>query len=473
MNIKEKIASLKESLDNQSVEARELQLYIENDGELYTQRQVPIQKNLSRKFKNGTYDSEKAVKLWMYLVEDGARKYKKDFGSDGDYIFTKEHKLEVAKAMRDDWEEEMKAGNLHENLEEGKKQKVYAIEDTRYNTFEVYDTNDKYLGEFNSIEDIKKEYDLEESIKPKKESGEHEEKTLKDKLRDFKGIEAPRSDIQGIAMAMAMELNREKQDEIEDVLLNYHDGELNINETQRFILDLLPNQQSIKPKKESIEDEWVQNAIKDLEEESGEEIEVFEYPAYEQWGLKAVKSVSGDKEWLIAEDYDAAERVALNKVEEDLRNEPELFTPSWLEGHIDKDYLRDQLYDDVLNYNYDYYVDIADEDDDEFINRQRLELYEGDYITEEEAKDPNFDTTDAIEKAAEDKTQENLEDPLDYFREIYNENEALEQAIKIGRIDIEAAAEDAVSIDGVAHFLSGYDGNEIELSSGAYAYRIN
>jgi hypothetical protein len=56
----------------------------------------------------------------------------------------------------DDKEESMK-----------KKAKVYAIKDNRYNTFEVYDMDDKYLGEYNSIEDIKKEYDLEEKIKNK------------------------------------------------------------------------------------------------------------------------------------------------------------------------------------------------------------------------------------------------------------------------------------------------------------------
>ena len=53
----------------------ELKMYIENDGQLYKQRLVPIVKNIQRKMKSGKYDHKKAPKLWMYLVKDGANKY--------------------------------------------------------------------------------------------------------------------------------------------------------------------------------------------------------------------------------------------------------------------------------------------------------------------------------------------------------------------------------------------------------------
>jgi hypothetical protein len=63
--------------------ARELEQFIENDGDLYRQQYEPIIKNLMTKRAKGLYDSEKAVKLFGYLVESGAKKYHKEFGGGG------------------------------------------------------------------------------------------------------------------------------------------------------------------------------------------------------------------------------------------------------------------------------------------------------------------------------------------------------------------------------------------------------
>ena len=40
-------------------------------------------------------------------------------------------------------------------------------------------------------------------------------------------------------------------------------------------------------------------------------------------------------------------------------------------------------------------------------------------------------------------------------------------------IDRDKIIEEAISWDGVPHFLSYYDGEEIELPNGYYAYRLN
>lgn len=91
--------------------------------------------------------------------------------------------------------------------------------------------------------------DLKGIDTPKKKEGkvanEHEEKTLKDKIREFGEIDAPYSDIQGIAMVMAMGLNKSRKDEIEDILLLYYNKELNINEAHRFILDEINKKESV------------------------------------------------------------------------------------------------------------------------------------------------------------------------------------------------------------------------------------
>ncbi len=64
-------------------EIRELQLFCENDGDLYRQQVQPIHKNLQKKLAKGSYDHEKSKKLWMYLADNCAKKYAKDFGSEG------------------------------------------------------------------------------------------------------------------------------------------------------------------------------------------------------------------------------------------------------------------------------------------------------------------------------------------------------------------------------------------------------
>ena len=46
-----------------------------NDEELYRRRFMPIITNIKRKLKRNIYDHEKAQKLWMYLIDDAARKY--------------------------------------------------------------------------------------------------------------------------------------------------------------------------------------------------------------------------------------------------------------------------------------------------------------------------------------------------------------------------------------------------------------
>lgn len=64
--------------------ARELELYADSDSMLYFQRRKPILINLSKKYKKGTYDIQKAAKLWRYYIDAALEKYNKEFGSRGD-----------------------------------------------------------------------------------------------------------------------------------------------------------------------------------------------------------------------------------------------------------------------------------------------------------------------------------------------------------------------------------------------------
>ena len=106
--------------DNEmSDEARELELFADNDGQLYRQSGVPIMKNLSKKFKKGTYDSALAAKLWKYHADSAAKKYSQDHSTGDDWktMFTPRDRMEMARSMEDSWKSEMEAGNFMESAE--------------------------------------------------------------------------------------------------------------------------------------------------------------------------------------------------------------------------------------------------------------------------------------------------------------------------------------------------------------------
>jgi hypothetical protein len=95
------------------IAAKELQLYTENDYDIYRSRTQPIQKNLARKRYKGTYDSRKAVKGFQYATDDAARKYTKEFGTGGGFgIFTPIERKYAAARMTKSFEADFDAGNF-------------------------------------------------------------------------------------------------------------------------------------------------------------------------------------------------------------------------------------------------------------------------------------------------------------------------------------------------------------------------
>ena len=96
--------SKKEGVNEGDIESRELKISIDNDGQLYNQRYMPILKNLTKKMKKGNYDKKLAAKLFMYLVNDGVKKYVKDFGGSPS-MFSKSDRIAVAKEFVEEFEE--------------------------------------------------------------------------------------------------------------------------------------------------------------------------------------------------------------------------------------------------------------------------------------------------------------------------------------------------------------------------------
>lgn len=197
-----------------------------------------------------------------------------------------------------------------------------------------------------------------------------------------------------------------------------------------------------------------------------DEIELVEGEHYGVSGWKV--EVDGEELFIFESDEDA-ETAALNSVRDTLESEPELFNQDWLSGYL---ILSDTDRRLIADEEADSYVESMDDEDI---------LAEADMVDEhEEAGDD--EAKDHVLEAAKEKVRdsyfdivhEKLSDPIDYF---VNElgTYSVEDLLKANfiRIDIEEAAKDAVSEDGVGHFLSSYDGELHELSNGMPYIRVN
>ncbi len=240
---------------------------------------------------------------------------------------------------------------------------------------------------------------------------------------------------------------------------------------------------------------WDEVAKRELEEELHVKTKRRSYSYYENLGAIALESIrreanNGEREWIVFPDYDTAKEAALNKVREDLENEPGIFVQSWLRNFIK---ISDTDRRIIASEEANNFVDEVFSEEDiikeadikseiEEINERIAETEEiaeiGDIDKLLELEDKKEKLIDkAKEKVREDKYDEiykSLEDPIKYFVDeqgIYSIEDLLKQSFI--RIDVEKAAQDAVDTDGAGHFLDGFDSIGVELSSGAIAYGTN
>lgn len=87
-------------------ESRELVLYATNTGELYRGITTAIISNLSRKWKKGIYQKEKAIDLWYNLATQASAAYNRDFG----YSFTVQERFTAAVEFEDYYKELVQEG---------------------------------------------------------------------------------------------------------------------------------------------------------------------------------------------------------------------------------------------------------------------------------------------------------------------------------------------------------------------------
>lgn len=63
-------------------------------------------------------------------------------------------------------------------------------------------------------------------------------------------------------------------------------------------------------------------------------------------------------------------------------------------------------------------------------------------------------------------------DAIAYVRDLFNDHDFSKWAIEQNAFDIDEIVDEAISQDGVAHFIATYDGEELDLGNNLYAYRV-
>lgn len=82
-----------------NIEEREIFLYVDNDGEIYRGLITPLINNYARRLVKGDFDAVKAVKGFTHPVEEGMKKYAREFGGRWYDLLTVVERRRVAAAL--------------------------------------------------------------------------------------------------------------------------------------------------------------------------------------------------------------------------------------------------------------------------------------------------------------------------------------------------------------------------------------
>ena len=218
--------------------------------------------------------------------------------------------------------------------------------------------------------------------------------------------------------------------------------------------------------KDGDEVEWSNNALDELKESEDDD-------SLQIWELGDSIYISGsDSEYLIFKNESEAFDYAHSRVMEDLEENIEYFNQDFIYSQVDEEsaehYFR-ILFDEM---NTSYADDIKMESDSKYENRLVAEMFDAGIIDKEELAGYEFSIENFVEYLTNNQIEEG-NGGLDYYESNFGMEQAMDIIKENSLIDYSATSDEAISVDGVAHFISSYDGNEIELPSGYFAYRTN
>ena len=185
--------------------------------------------------------------------------------------------------------------------------------------------------------------------------------------------------------------------------------------------------------------------------------------------------MSDGSEWSLYKNYDQMEKIAKEQVRQDLEDDPDMFSPDFIEQHQSisptdarqfgiehgdftvEDRDLDELKEMADQYGVEY--DDVDEDDDK-----------DDKLKNKLIDDISSKVADEVEKTI---NRDGLKDWICHDQGFCSEDEFQEQYGKWLHLDVDSATDDAVDTDGVEHFIARYDGSSHELKNGQYLVRDN
>jgi hypothetical protein len=158
------------------------------------------------------------------------------------------------------------------------------------------------------------------------------------------------------------------------------------------------------------------------------------------------------------------------------------FTPYFQEWILYNAVDMDELEDYQTEYYANYFNDIIDESSDPYENRAIEELYDAgiindsDFDTDENGEVDyssfNGDVYDYVDDFV-DSMVSGHDTPIEWFED-YLGKDYLYDCIEHGNlIDMDKVTEECIDVDGAAHFLARYDGEEHEIGGPYLAYRQN
>lgn len=254
---------------------------------------------------------------------------------------------------------------------------------------------------------------------------------------------------------------------------------------------------------ESSESTWYETARLELSEHEGVDVDIVSHhgsPFFYSMESSSGEGESGESEWIVFENEDEAEIYAVNMVKEQLEESPGDFDENWLRNFL---FVDDSTAHEIAFEEASSRLDVSDEDIleqahlrgdwndlQDLIDKAELDLsdlesgeWDGDGSNVERLNAEIEKLTiqqeklvyDAREIVSDSVVEEILrslkDDPIGYVEELgHFEGEPLPKWITV---DIDAAAQNAIDVDGVDHFLDMYNGYAIRLKSGAVAYGQN
>ena len=298
-------------------------------------------------------------------------------------------------------------------------------------------------------------------------------------VRDREG-EIIADDFEKLADAMSFaKNNKNAQYVVKDTFVELSNGNVDLYDSEvvwsRGIDESVKN--SKNPITEAVDTDDRRKALAD---HLGVDIETITTSSYDD---KTFETEDGE-EYLVL-DSDEAREAAIEAVKNDLDDMGiESFTDDFKDWAY-RNAIETDWFDDALRESEEFYADdIESEDDNEYGNRLIHEMYDEGILEDddfEKDEDGEIDYTrvketvdiDSKKEDFVDKLVENMGDAVEWYRSEFGEDELARTVRDNNLIDADAVAEEAIDWDGVEHFLASYDGEEIELDDGWYAYRTN